>query len=254
MIPSNKWYKVKYSDGDIEEYDEGQLRDILHPSELPTRCNAHEEAIVGAAVQKGDKRRKRLNRVMHLVAGATATAIATVAATAGYPSFTQSWDQPCKGPDQGQIVQDWATLEETPVTNPIHNGKEDLLQLMGVQMNDSVIDDPSPWDIMEVVDHALNERTRRRKAGSYNKEGTVVFPHARVKVKFCNLETQWTPMDAVMRQDAFPLVQYVYRNNLENGASFSWAKTYLENKPKFEEACVMHSRSRYSRDPNISLG
>ena len=41
---------------------------------------------------------------------------------------------------------------------------------------------------------------------------------------------------SVKRQDPFPLVQYIYQNQLQSGCTFRWAHDYVENQPELEEA------------------
>ena len=72
-----RFYLVKYEDGDSEEMDEEQITEHLHPSERATKRNAQEEAMVRAAIMRSSngKRTSKLARAMKVAAFAGLSAV-----------------------------------------------------------------------------------------------------------------------------------------------------------------------------------
>jgi hypothetical protein len=60
-------------------------------------------------------------------------------------------------------------------------------------------------------------------------------------------------MEAVKLQDTYPLLQYIFRNGLENKKGFDWAKDMVDESERFEQLARVF-KAKVDMGPKIKFG
>jgi hypothetical protein len=156
-------------------------------------------------------------------------------------------------PDSAEAITTDEWLLEEDMSSPFLSSV-DMDKLHELQMLDKDADDEDSieWDIVEVSEHR-SARTVRRVPGKYDDEFLVRQKHVRVKTHFRNGESQWAQMEAVKLQDTYPLLQYIFRNGLENKKGFDWAQDMVDESERFEQLARVF-KAKVDMGPKIKFG
>jgi hypothetical protein len=156
-------------------------------------------------------------------------------------------------PDSAQAITTDEWLLEEDMSSPFLSSI-DMDKLHELQMPDKHADDDDDieWDIVEVTGHR-SARTVQRVPGQYDDEFLVHQKHIRVKTHFRNGESQWAQMEAVKLQDTYPLLQYIFRNGLENKKGFDWAQDVVDTSKRFEQLARVF-QAKVDMGPKIKFG
>jgi hypothetical protein len=112
-------------------------------------------------------------------------------------------------------------------------GHGDCLAVIGLLPFGLSVVSVCPLSVCNVL--CASQGVRGTNSGKYDIEFPVRQKHVRVKTHFRNGKSQWAQMEAVKLQDTYPLLQYIFRNGLENKKGFDWAQDMVDESERFEQ-------------------